>query len=85
MAGRHVASAHEREDPGEYPAGIPNGGSTGHGRREHLVGPGSRISDDTSVTVDMEAMHSHPDVQPSPARPDELVRQGQVGDGTELE
>lgn len=85
MAGRHLAPRRGGGDATEYPAGIPNGGSTGHGRREHLVDPGAVISDDTSVTVDMEAMHTHPHVEPSPARPDQLVRHGLVGDGTELE
>lgn len=85
MAGRHLATGRDRNGAIEYPVGIPNGGSTGHGRREHIVDPGARISDDTNVTVDMETMHTHPHVEPSPPRPEELVRHGLVGDGTELE
>ncbi len=85
MAGRHVADSRGRDDAASYPAGIPNGGDSGHGRREQLVNPGARISDDTSVTVDMESMPTHPDTTPSPSNPDALVEHGRVGDGTELE
>jgi hypothetical protein len=52
---------------------------------EHLVDPGARISDDTSVTVDMEAMPTPPEAAPSPARPEELTEHGRVGDGHEME
>jgi hypothetical protein len=85
MAGRHRATSRDRDAAGDYPIGIPNGGPTTRGRRERLVGPGARISDDTSVTVDMESMPTHPDVARSAPRPDALVEHGRVGDGTELE
>ncbi len=85
MTGRHLASAHDRSAAADYPVGLPNGGDASPGRRERLVSPGAEISDDTSVTVDMEAMPEHPEVSPSPANPDALVERGRVGDGHELE
>jgi hypothetical protein len=72
MAGRHLATPDDSFVPDPR-----------HG--EHLVDPGARISDGTSVTVDLEAMPQHPEAAPSPARPDELVDRGQVGDGHEME
>jgi hypothetical protein len=85
MAGRHLANAQHRDDAADYPVGLPNGGSSSPGRRERLADPGARISDGTSVTVDMEAMPTHPDVAPSAADRDALVRHGAVGDGHEME
>jgi hypothetical protein len=52
---------------------------------DRLVSPGARISDGTNVTVDMEAGTDRPDAAASPARPDELVERGRVGDGHEME
>mgnify|MGYP005819363537 CR=1 FL=1 len=85
MVGRHLAGPRSRTSAADYPAGIPNGGDSGHGRRERLAGPGARISDDTTVTVDMEGALVRPEVEPSPAHPEALVENGRVGDGTELE
>lgn len=78
MAGRHLSTPDDpafREE--EHDDAVGSG--------EHLVSPGAIISDDTSITVDLEAMEEHPEVEPSPARPDRLVQGGAVGDGTELE
>jgi hypothetical protein len=86
MAGRHLATSRDRDAAAEYPSGIPNGGSTTHGRRrDGMIEEVNRISDDTSVTVDMEAMPTHPDVEPSEPRPDALVEHNRVSDGHELE
>ena len=85
MAGRHLAGSRARSEALDYPTGIPNGGASGHGRRDRLANPGASISDDTSVTVDMESMGARPDAAPSATRPDALVEHGRVGDGTELE
>jgi len=85
MAGRHLETAHHRDDAADYPVGLPNGGDSSPGRRERLADPGNRISDDTSVTVDMEAMATRPHVAPSTPNPDALVERGAVGDGHEME
>lgn len=85
MAGRHLAPSGGRGEAADYPAGIPNGGDSGDRRHEHLVDPGARISDGTAVTVDMEAMPTHPEVAASEADPEALVERGRVGDGHELE
>ena len=85
MAGRHLETAHDRDDAADYPVGLPNGGDSSPRRRDRLVDPGARISADTSVTVDMEAMPTHPDVTPSEPNPDALVEGGAVGDGHEME
>ncbi|MGN6325475.1 hypothetical protein [Pseudolysinimonas sp.] len=83
MAGRHLS--HAGDDDVEYPVGLPNGGDSAPGRRERLIDPGARISEGTSVTVDMEAMPTRPHAAPSDSNPDALVEGGKVGDGHELE
>jgi hypothetical protein len=74
MTGRHVM-------------GRPRGADESAARTaaEHLVDPGSEISDGTSVTVDLEAMPVRPHADPSAPRPGALVDGAQVGDGHEME